>query len=167
MHLKIPSENGAHIVSPPQWFNTTRVDIFSGAIDLIHKSHNAPVPYPTMHHFVTEMCACIFLLQNGALWDIFLLHGEICEMGLLDSPDNCWCKHIVIRMMIKTVCWYYNLNLLQLYYKHAIFPFSSKLPFPLHMVDVFQHTKPLFRQFNSMWNVWNKMALVMGNGVEM
>ena len=21
----------------------------------IHKSHNAPVPYPTMHHFVTEM----------------------------------------------------------------------------------------------------------------
>ena len=23
---------------------------------LLHKSHKAPVPYPTMHHFVTEMC---------------------------------------------------------------------------------------------------------------
>ena len=23
----------------------------------LHKSHNAPVPYPTMHHFVTEMNA--------------------------------------------------------------------------------------------------------------
>ena len=28
----------------------------SRPIDLLHKSHNAPVPYPTMHHFVTEMC---------------------------------------------------------------------------------------------------------------
>ena len=37
-------------------------------IDLLQKSHNAPVSYPTMHHFVTEMCT--FLLQNGALWDI-------------------------------------------------------------------------------------------------
>ena len=25
-------------------------------IDLSHKSHNAPITYPTMHHFVTEMC---------------------------------------------------------------------------------------------------------------
>ena len=27
-------------------------------IDPSHKSHNAPVPYPTMHLFVTEMCTC-------------------------------------------------------------------------------------------------------------
>ena len=26
------------------------------SIDLLHKSHIAPVLYPTMHHFVTEMC---------------------------------------------------------------------------------------------------------------
>ena len=25
-------------------------------INLLHKSHNAPFPYPTMHHFVKEMC---------------------------------------------------------------------------------------------------------------
>ena len=50
-------------------------------IDLLHKSHNAPVPYPTMHHFVTEMYT--FLLQNGALCDIQLMHCGICEMDLL------------------------------------------------------------------------------------
>ena len=27
-------------------------------IDLFHKSHNAPVPYPTMHHFVTDVHIC-------------------------------------------------------------------------------------------------------------
>ena len=38
--------------------------------ELLHKSHNALVPYPKMHHFV-QKCAlvCTFLLQNGALWD--------------------------------------------------------------------------------------------------
>ena len=41
-------------------------------IDLIHKSHNAPVPYPTVHHFVPEMRT--FLLENGALWDSYLMH---------------------------------------------------------------------------------------------
>ena len=40
-------------------------------IDLLHKSHNAAVPYPTMYHFVTEVCTCIHIpLQNGALWDM-------------------------------------------------------------------------------------------------
>ena len=27
-------------------------------IDLLHKSHNAPVPNPTVHHFMTVMCMC-------------------------------------------------------------------------------------------------------------
>ena len=49
--------------------------------DPSHKSQNASVPYPTMHHFVTEMCK--FLLQNGVLWDICLMHCGICEMGSL------------------------------------------------------------------------------------
>ena len=44
-------------------------------IDLLCKSHSAIVAFPTMHHFVTEMCT--FLLQNGklhlsnALWDLW------------------------------------------------------------------------------------------------
>ena len=29
--------------------------------DLMHKSHNAPVLYPTMHQFVTEMCTCVHI----------------------------------------------------------------------------------------------------------
>ena len=50
-------------------------------IDLLYKSRNAPVPYPTVHNFVTEMYT--FLLQNGALWDIHVMHCGICEMDLL------------------------------------------------------------------------------------
>ena len=46
-----------------------------------HKFHNAPVPYPTMHHFGTEMCA--FLFQNGVLWDMGQVYSRICEIGLL------------------------------------------------------------------------------------
>ena len=53
-------------------------------IDPLHRFYNAPVPYPTIHHFVTEMCAWLHIpLQNGALWDICLLHCGICEMGRL------------------------------------------------------------------------------------
>ena len=52
--------------------------------DLMHKSHKAP--YPTIHHFVTEMCT--ILLQNGALWDICMMHCGIWEMGLLYTRAN-------------------------------------------------------------------------------
>ena len=44
---------------------------------LLHKSHNTPNPYPTMHHFVTNM------MENGALWVICLMHCGICEMDEL------------------------------------------------------------------------------------
>ena len=33
-----------------------------------HNSHNAHVPYPTIHHFGTEMYT--FLFQSGVLWDM-------------------------------------------------------------------------------------------------
>ena len=39
--------------------------------------------YPTMHHFVTAMCT--FLLQNGVLWDVGLVHCGICATGLLEG----------------------------------------------------------------------------------
>ena len=50
------------------------------AIDLLHKSHIAPVQYPTMHHFVTEMCTCVHIsvtklcivvYLSNALWDLW------------------------------------------------------------------------------------------------
>ena len=52
-------------------------------IDLLHRSHNAPIPYPTMHHFVTKMCT--YLLQNAASWDTCLMYCRICEMSSFNS----------------------------------------------------------------------------------
>ena len=49
-------------------------------IDLLHKSRNGPVPYPTMHHFETEMCTCVHI--SVTKWCIVGNCG-ICEMGLL------------------------------------------------------------------------------------
>ena len=43
--------------------------------------------YPIMHYFVTEMWT--FLLQNGALWDMGLVHCGIYATGLL-TPAYCW-----------------------------------------------------------------------------
>ena len=45
-----------------------------------HKSHNALDKYLTIFHFLTEMCT--FWLQNGALWDMGLVHCGICATGL-------------------------------------------------------------------------------------
>ena len=51
-----------------------------GRIDPSHKSHNALGKYPTMHHFVTEMCTivhisvtkwCIVGYGTVALWDLW------------------------------------------------------------------------------------------------
>ena len=59
------------------WLNIFHLFI---AINLLHKSHNAPVPYPTMHHFVTEMCTCVHIsvtkwcivgYLTDALWDLW------------------------------------------------------------------------------------------------
>ena len=42
-----------------------------------------------MHHFVTEMCThiCTFLLQNGALWDMGLVHCRICTVYSITCSD--------------------------------------------------------------------------------
>ena len=54
-----------------------------GPIHLLHKSNNALDKYPTVHHFVTEMCT--FVSQNGTLWgvgvvDLWWICG-ICTTG--------------------------------------------------------------------------------------
>ena len=45
----------------------------------MHKSH---IP---QYSILWQKCAhvCTFLLQNDALWDIYLMHCGICEMGPL------------------------------------------------------------------------------------
>ena len=59
----------------------------------LHKFHNAPVLYPTMHHFVTEMCTRVqSYLTKWCIVGYFLMY---CEMGLFMLPghgalkDNC------------------------------------------------------------------------------
>ena len=56
------------------------------SINPSHKSHNASDKYPTLHHFATGMCTHVhvFLLsvENGALWDMGLVHCGICKIGL-------------------------------------------------------------------------------------
>ena len=53
--------------------------------------------YTTMHHFVTEMCT--FLLQNGALWDVILVHCGICATSLLQSiPSAVQLQEIILGM---------------------------------------------------------------------
>ena len=51
-----------------------------GTINTSHKSQPASDKYPTMHHFVTEMCThvhisvtnwCILGYSTGALWDLW------------------------------------------------------------------------------------------------
>ena len=50
----------------------------------IHKSHNAPVSYPTIYHL--EKNVLIFVL-NGALWDTKKVQRGIYEIGLLENVN--------------------------------------------------------------------------------
>ena len=52
--------------------------LLNESIDQSLTQHNTPVPYPTMHQFITKMCT--ILLQNRALWVIFLMYCGICEI---------------------------------------------------------------------------------------
>ena len=74
-----------------KWFIPLSVQVMPShstpeSIDPSYKSHNASDKYPTMYHFVTEMCTC--LLQNGALWDMGLVHCGICAASLFLVISN-------------------------------------------------------------------------------
>ena len=59
-------------------------------IDLLQKSHNTPVLYPTMHHFVTEMCTCVHI--SVTKW---------CILGYLSRALwNLWDGYIDIRKIV-------------------------------------------------------------------
>ena len=75
--ILVLTEYLTHCSPVAQWISHNLGHISSGThIDQIHKSHNAPVPYPTMHHseqkcadFCTEWC--IGGYGTGVLWDWF------------------------------------------------------------------------------------------------
>ena len=53
-------------------------------IDQLHTSHNAPVPYPTMHHFVTEMCTHVHI--SVTKW---------CIVGYLPALAYLWDQNVI------------------------------------------------------------------------
>ena len=53
-------------VTRPQWVN---IPYGGRSIELIHKSCNAPVPYPTMRQCFSEWC--FVGSRTGALWDLW------------------------------------------------------------------------------------------------
>ena len=56
----------------------------------ISLSHDAPAPYPTIHHIETEMC--IFLFPNGAMWDRGQVHFGVCVIGLYITMTSKWAR---------------------------------------------------------------------------
>ena len=46
--------------------------IYLRTINLLHKSHNVPFPYPTMYHFVTEMYTCAHFCYKMVHCGIFV-----------------------------------------------------------------------------------------------
>ena len=95
-------QNGSHLIQPQcinsllrecllhdcvAWGQCVKpwlVHVHNHTTGLIHKSHNAPVPYPTMHHS-EQKCAhfgsewCIVGYETGTLWD--LLDRSIAQDG--------------------------------------------------------------------------------------
>ena len=55
-------------------------------IDLLRESHSAPVPYPTVHHFVTEMCTCVLISGTKLHCDVFLW----CMIGFVRWMHLIW-----------------------------------------------------------------------------
>ena len=77
---------------------TSNIFVSSFAIDIIHKSYNSPVPYPTMHH--SEQKNVHIFVLNCALWDLGQVHDWICEIGLLNLSRLQWSNHAFVILVI-------------------------------------------------------------------
>ena len=76
--LKSPPGFGNNAIKCFPLFVSTRFSY--GWIDISHKSHNVPVPYSTMYHFVTEIYTCVDIsvtkwcivrYLSNVLWDLW------------------------------------------------------------------------------------------------
>ena len=56
-----PDQTAQKTMSSFQWFLQHGAHNCNADEDLSHKLHNAQVPYPTMHQFVTEMCTHVHI----------------------------------------------------------------------------------------------------------
>ena len=55
-------------------------------IDLLQKSHSAPVPYPTMHHFI-QKCVPVCIVYLCVYFYYKMVHGGIFIFALWDLWD--------------------------------------------------------------------------------
>ena len=62
------------------WLGSLLADEKVEGIDLIHKSHNAPVSYPTMHNSEQQCAPFCF---EGCIVGYGAVHCGICEIGQL------------------------------------------------------------------------------------
>ena len=76
--------------------NTETIGFPTSQIDPLHKSHNTPVQYPKIHHFVTEMCTCVHIsvtkwcivgYLSNALWDLW--NGGL-NVLMAGTPYQIW-----------------------------------------------------------------------------
>ena len=96
-------------------------------LDLLHKSQNAPVPCPTMHHFVTEMCTHAHFCYK-------MVHGGIfvwCIVGFV-RWTHCHCHHTQwvsatepVLWTLMAWCWLRLYVLLQVFVPFDVFLKSS------------------------------------------
>ena len=110
-------------------------------IDLIHKYHNAQVPHPTMHHFVTEMCTCVHFSVaewcivghlSNALWDLWDGSIALCvrwdRTTLPLRPRLHYIKHTV-HWLHCSGCWF-HLGSAYLHITSLVTSGNSGLPRP-------------------------------------
>ena len=92
------------------WCLSVQTSIWTNAvlIDLLRKPHNAPVPYSTMHHFVTEMCTCVHISVTkwcivgylyNVLWELW--DGCIGQKKHQDQHFNQYSQVIIRQMYLK------------------------------------------------------------------
>ena len=72
--------------------------------DLLHRSHNVPIPYLTVHHFVTEMCTCVHIsvtkIVHCGIFVWCIVEFVIC---VYYRPIHLDCKHTL--HLIRITLW--------------------------------------------------------------
>ena len=132
-----------------KWF--TNHSHMCNGIDLLHNSHNAPVPYPTMHYFVTEMCTCVHIsVKKCALWDICLIHCRIVsDIEVFVFKTQRFQLAVPLRYIVM-------LNANTYIFVYTIYTSDKELK---HILPVF-----ICRGYNKLWQLWQLVRLV-NNGI--
>ena len=123
-----------------RWFSITTICTNTCMpIDPSHKSHNAPVLYPTIYHFVTEMCTCVHI--SVTKW---------CIVGyLFDTMWDLWDHHTCLAVPGFTTCICgksYLPNMQSAYWIHVALSKKNNMPMPfikLKTIEIMRKLKKI------------------------